>query len=72
MIGMTFMYATVTADANDKPTLDQIRVWFSKWGSSMPLRLEKSENHLKVYEIMAPGEALKELPREIVTLGIKW
>lgn len=69
---MTFMYATVTANANDTSTLDMIQEWFTKWGANMPLRLEKSENKQRIFEVMAPREALTELPEELFREGIEW
>lgn len=69
---MALAYATLRASADDQGAIDRISRWLEKWGPSLPLRLEKSENKEKILEIMAPREALHELPRELFKEGINW
>lgn len=69
---MTYTYATVMARKSDRSSIDLITDWLSRWSGRMPLRLEKSENRQKIFEVMAPREAFTELPRELVREGIEW
>lgn len=69
---MTLAYATVRAPADDRSALQQITEWLEKWGPNLPLRLEKSENKERVFEVMAPREALHELPTGLFKEGIEW
>lgn len=69
---MTFKYATVKANSEDKISLEKIREWLVKWRSNMPLRLEKWEDKHRVFEVMAPPEAFNELPEDLVREGIEW
>ena len=69
---MALAYATLRAPADDETAMQQIARWLEKWGPNLPLKLEKSENKEKIFEIMAPREALHELPREFLEEGINW